>query len=317
MIELRNVNKSYVLKNSRTVVARELTFTFPSGQSIGLLGRNGAGKSSLLRMIAGTVLPDSGEILSTGSISWPVGFAGSFHPELSGAQNVRFVARLYGVDSDAMIDFVRDFAELGEHFHLPVRSYSSGMRSRLAFGMSMAVPFDTYLIDEVTAVGDAAFSAKSKAILKDRLEQSGAIIVSHSMRLLRRLCTAGALLHEGQLFYYDDINEAIEHHEVMMRGALPSWMWDEQTQDDADTNEDGLSEIPTASARSERTRKIGLRPGARRRKLRRAQMSDKATSEPFDRHPEGAAQREAAGPLTRRVARPRKASRDIQKADDP
>ncbi|MGP3699878.1 ABC transporter ATP-binding protein [Rhodobacter sp. NSM] len=232
MIQLFGVNKSYILNNTCKTVARDLNFTFPSGKSIGLLGRNGAGKSSLLRMIAGTVLPDSGYIISTGTISWPVGFAGSFHPELSGAQNVRFVARLYGVDTEAMIDFVREFAEIGEHFHLPVRSYSSGMRSRLAFGISMAVSFDTYLIDEVTAVGDAAFSAKSKAILRDRLELSGAIIVSHSMRLLKRLCTSGAVLHDGQLFYYESIDEAIEQHEAMMLGALPPWMRSETATDE-------------------------------------------------------------------------------------
>lgn len=224
MIELRNVCKSYVLNGTRKVVARDLNFTFPTGESVGLLGRNGAGKSSLLKMIAGTMLPDSGEIVSTGTISWPVGFSGSFHPELTGAQNVRFVARLYGVDTEAMIEFVRDFAEIGEHFHLPVRSYSSGMRSRLAFGTSMAVPFDTYLIDEVTAVGDAAFSAKSNAILRERLERSGAVIVSHSMPLLKKLCTSGAVLHEGQLFYYDRIEKAVNHHEHMMQGVLPPWM---------------------------------------------------------------------------------------------
>ncbi|ULB12041.1 ABC transporter ATP-binding protein (plasmid) [Cereibacter azotoformans] len=224
MIELRNVTKTYILNGTHRTVARDLSFTFPTGESVGLLGRNGAGKSSLLRMIAGTLLPDSGEIVSTGTISWPVGFAGSFHPELTGAQNVRFVARLYGIDTEEMVEFVRDFAEIGQHFHLPVRSYSSGMRSRLAFGVSMAVPFDTYLIDEVTAVGDAAFNAKSNAVLRNRLETSGAIIVSHSMSLLKKLCKSGAVLHDGQLFYYEEIGKAVEHHEHMMKGILPPWM---------------------------------------------------------------------------------------------
>jgi capsular polysaccharide transport system ATP-binding protein len=224
MIELRHVNKTYAIRGTRKVVARDLTFTFPTGESVGLLGRNGAGKSSLLRMIAGTMSPDSGEILSTGTISWPVGFAGSFHPDLTGAQNARFVARIYGVDTDEMVDFVRDFAGLGEHFWLPVRTYSSGMRSRLAFGVSMAIPFDTYLIDEVTSVGDAAFRAKSEAILDDRLAGSGAIIVSHSMDLLRRMCKSGAVLENGRIFYYARVERAIEHHEHIMQGALPPWM---------------------------------------------------------------------------------------------
>ena len=224
MIELRNLRKLFSVNGRVKIVARNINFTFPSGVSVGLLGRNGAGKSTLLSMIAGTTAPDRGEILSDGRISWPVGFAGSFHPDMTGAQNAKFVARIYGADTDEMLDFVRDFAGLGQHFHLPTRTYSSGMRSRLAFGISMAIRFDTYLIDEVTAVGDAAFAAKSNAILKDRLKDSGAIIVSHSMDLLRRLCTSGVVLEDGRLFYYQRIERAIEHHDYNMRGALPPWM---------------------------------------------------------------------------------------------
>lgn len=224
MIEFRSLNKRFSVNGSVKVVARDISFVMPSGEAVGLLGRNGAGKSTLLSMIAGTTAPDSGEILSSGTISWPVGFAGSFHPDMTGAQNAKFVARIYGADTDEMLDFVRDFAGLGQHFHLPTRTYSSGMKSRLAFGISMAIPFDTYLIDEVTAVGDAAFAAKSNAILKDRLRSSGAVIVSHSMPLMRELCTSGMVLENGRLFYYARIERAIEHHEFIMRGARPPWM---------------------------------------------------------------------------------------------
>ncbi|MBE2274702.1 MAG: ABC transporter ATP-binding protein [Rhodobacteraceae bacterium] len=224
MIELRNLKKRFVLNGSVKVVAHNINVVFPTGEAVGLLGRNGAGKSSLLGMISGRIAPDSGEILSSGTISWPVGFAGSFHNEMTGAQNTKFVARIYGADTDAMVDFVRDFAALGQHFHLPVRTYSSGMRSRLAFGISMALPFDTYLIDEVTATGDAAFTAKSSAILKDRLKVASAIIVSHSMHLLESMCTSGAVLDNGRLFFYARIQKAIEHHEYLMRGAMPPWM---------------------------------------------------------------------------------------------
>lgn len=224
MIELRHLNKTYVVNGIRKVVARDLSFTFPAGQSVALLGRNGAGKSSLLRMIAGVMDPDSGAVIRTGSVSWPVGFAGSFHGDLTGAQNAKFIARIYGVDTDGMVDFVRDFCGLGEHYHLPVRTYSSGMRARLAFGCSMAIRFDTYLIDEVTAVGDGAFRAKSEVILMDRLRTSGAIVVAHGMELLRRICTAGVVLENGRLFYYPRIERAIEHHEHVLRGVLPPWM---------------------------------------------------------------------------------------------
>jgi len=189
---------------------------FPSGVSVGLLGRNGAGKSTLMEMIGGTMKPDSGSIDVQGTVSWPVGFKGSFHKELTGTQNTRFIARVYGVDTDTLLDYVKDFAELGSHMNMPVRSYSSGMRSRLAFGVSIGIPFDTYLVDEVTSVGDAAFKRKSRLAFMERMEHAGAIVVTHSMRQLRKLCQAGAVLEGGKLTYYDNIDDAIAvHHENM------------------------------------------------------------------------------------------------------
>ena len=212
MIEFRNLTKRFFIRGQRKVVADNINLVFPAGRSVGLLGRNGAGKSTLLKMIAGTMDPTEGEIISHGTMSWPVGFAGSFHSELTGAQNARFIARIYGVDTDEMIDFVRDFANLGGHFNLPFRTYSSGMKSRLAFGISMAVPFDTYLVDEVTSVGDAAFRKKSGEVFRARMEHAGAVVVSHGMGQIREMCDAGAVLESGHLYYYDDVNEAIEHH---------------------------------------------------------------------------------------------------------
>nr|WP_111298782.1 ABC transporter ATP-binding protein [Paracoccus saliphilus] len=220
MIHLHNLCKTYTLNGRHKVVADNINATFPSGMSIALLGRNGAGKSSLLRMISGAMLPTSGKILSTGTISWPVGFAGSFNGELTGEQNCRFVARVYGVDTDELLYFVEDFAELGDHFRLPLRSYSSGMRSRLAFGLSMAVPFDTYLVDEVSAVGDAAFRAKSNRVFKERMANAGAIVVAHSMGMLRTNCEAGAVLENGKLSFYPDLEEAIEVHMTNMQRTM-------------------------------------------------------------------------------------------------
>lgn len=212
MIRLENLTKVFRLNGRRKIVADKITASFPTGRAVGLLGRNGAGKSSLLQMIAGTLEPTSGRILSDGSVSWPVGFAGSFHRDLTGEQNVRFIARVYGIDTDEMCDFVERFAELGPHFRLPFRSYSSGMRSRLAFGASMAVPFDTYLIDEVTAVGDARFKEKSNELLAERLEGASAIVVSHSISSLRKICSSGAVLENGKLHYHSRLNDAIAHH---------------------------------------------------------------------------------------------------------
>lgn len=216
MIRLENLCKTHVLQGRRKIVARNIFATFPAGVSVGLLGRNGAGKSTLLQMIAGTLAPDRGEVLRRGTVSWPVGFAGSFHPDLTGAQNVRFIARIYGVDTDDLTGFVEDFAELGSHFHLPLRSYSSGMRSRLAFGCSMGIRFDTYLVDEVTSVGDALFRQKSERVFRARMADSGAIVVSHSMALLERLCTAGAVLEQGRLVFYPRIATAIAHYTALL-----------------------------------------------------------------------------------------------------
>jgi capsular polysaccharide transport system ATP-binding protein len=216
VIALRGLTKSFLLHGSRTVIADRIDCVFPTGVAVALLGRNGAGKSSLLQMIAGTMDPDEGEIVSDGFISWPVGFAGSFHADLTGAQNVRFVARVYGVDTDELVAFVRDFAELGEHFHLPFRTYSSGMRSRLAFGCSMGIQFDTYLVDEVTSVGDSTFKAKSARVFRERMRRSGAVVVSHSMGMVRRLCEAGAVLEEGRLTYFPEVGDAIDHYEAMV-----------------------------------------------------------------------------------------------------
>jgi len=218
MIRLENVTKVFVLNGRRKVVADNITAVFPSGTSVALLGRNGAGKSTLLQMIAGTADTTRGRITSTGSISWPVGFAGSFHPDLTGLQNVRFTGRIYGADTDELVDFVEDFADLGVHFRLPFRTYSAGMRSRLSFGLSMGIAFDTYLVDEVTAVGDAAFRDRSTALFKARMANAGAVVVSHSMGLVRQMCTAGAVLEQGHLTYYEDLDAAIDQHDRNMKG---------------------------------------------------------------------------------------------------
>lgn len=221
MIELRNLTKRFFMRGQERIPINNISTIFPSGVSVGLLGRNGAGKTTLLKMISGAMDPTSGEILTTGAISWPVGFAGSFHPDMTGIQNTRFVGRIYGVDTDQLVDFVYEFSELGRQFNMPVRSYSSGMRSRLAFGVSMGIPFDTYLVDEVTSVGDQAFRDKSNQVFKARLSQAGAIMVSHSTAMIRTNCSAGAVLEEGQLTYYEDIEEAISVHLANMKKDRP------------------------------------------------------------------------------------------------
>lgn len=216
MIELQNLTKSFPSKWGRKYIFRDLNLTFPTGMSVALMGRNGAGKSTLLQIIAGNMNPDSGKIVREGSLSFPVGFAGSFHRDLSGAQNTRFIARIYGVDTSELMEFVQDFTALGRNFYLPLRGYSSGMKARLAFAVSMGIHFDTYLVDEVTSVGDRAFRNRSTEVFRDRMAHSGAVVVTHSIAEMRNLCQAGVVLESGEAHFYDDIDEALDAHKRTM-----------------------------------------------------------------------------------------------------
>lgn len=216
MIRFENLTKSFWIRGEQKIVIDNLDVTLPTGKSLALLGRNGAGKSTLLQIISGTMRPDSGRVLSDGTISWSVGLGAFLHRELTGAQNVRFIARIYGIDTDELIAFVEDFSELGQHFHMPVRSYSQGMRARLGFGASMGIHFDTYLVDEVTAVGDAAFKRKSRAVFRERVKNASAIMVSHDMAQVRAFCDAGIVLENGHLEYFDDLEKAILLHQQLM-----------------------------------------------------------------------------------------------------
>jgi len=216
VIRLENLSKSFHTRWGRKVVIDDASVTFPSGVSVALLARNGAGKSTLMGMIGGTIQPSSGRIVKSGTVSWPVGFRGSFHRDMTGAQNTRFVARIYGVETQELLEFVEDFAELGPHFHSPVRTYSAGMMSRLAFGVSIGIPFDTYLVDEVTSVGDADFKRKSRLVFLERMKHAGAVVVTHSMGQVRKLCQAGVVLENGKLIYFEDVEAAIARHQENM-----------------------------------------------------------------------------------------------------
>lgn len=214
MIALQDVSKSYATLSGSNLVLDSISFEFPARTNIGILGRNGAGKSTLLRLIAGTEQPDSGRIVRLGQVSWPIGFAGGFNGSLSGEENCRFVARIYGADIDEVVGFTMEFAALGEYFQMPVRTYSSGMRARLAFGLSMAIEFDAYLVDEVTAVGDATFQEKCRRAFQARSDRSSVIIVSHNLRTVRDYCERCAVLRDGKLTSFDSVEEARELYEA-------------------------------------------------------------------------------------------------------
>lgn len=218
MIRFENVTKTFRLKGAPDkVIVRDLNMIIPRGRSVALLGRNGAGKSSFLQLISGSLKPDSGRIVRECRVSWPLGFAGSFHKALTGVQNIRFVARIYGVNVDELIEYVREFSELGDFLHQPVGIYSSGMKARLAFGVSMGIRFDVYLVDEVTAVGDTNFKLKCRQAFETRLGDSDVIMVSHGVNALRTYCDCGIVLENGRIEYYEDIEDAIERHEENMR----------------------------------------------------------------------------------------------------
>ena len=217
MIRFENLTKGFEVNGQRKLVIDDLTLTIETGRSLALLGRNGAGKSTLMSIIAGNMRPDAGQVVSDGTISWPIGQTGSVHPQMTGAQNVRFLARVYGVDTTELTAFVEDFAQLGDHFHMPVRTYSAGMRARLSFGLSMGIKFDIYLIDEVTSAGDAAFRARSAALFHERMASSDAIMVNHNLAELREFCSAALLLEHGKLSYFEDLDEAIELHKRSLR----------------------------------------------------------------------------------------------------
>lgn len=209
MVELVNISKTYKLKGIRKVIFESLCVRFEKGRNMAIMGPNGAGKSTLLRLIAGTEQPDSGRIIRNVNVSWPLGFAGGFNGSMTGLENVRFVSRIYGQETERIIDYVYEFSELGKSMRLPIKTYSSGMKARLAFGLSMAIDFDCYLIDEITAVGDANFKRKSKAALEQKLDHSRIIMVSHSMETIKSYCDCGLLLtHEG-LSYHDDVESLL------------------------------------------------------------------------------------------------------------
>jgi len=214
MIELENVTKAYATNTGSNVVLDAVSFSFAPHTNIGVLGKNGAGKSTLLRVIAGTEQPDSGKVIRQGTVSWPIGFSGGFNGSLSGEENCRFVARIYGHDVDEVVGFTMEFAELGEYFYMPVKTYSSGMRARLAFGLSMAIEFDAYLVDEVTAVGDARFQQKCRQAFQERSGRSSVIIVSHQLATIRDYCEHCAVLSRGRLHYFSSIEEARRMYEA-------------------------------------------------------------------------------------------------------
>lgn len=217
MIEFDGVSKSYPTPIGRRIILEDVTLRLQLGVSYGVLGPNGAGKSTLLRLISGAERPDAGRITRRARVSWPLGFSGGFHNSLTGRENVQFVARVYGEAPREVIAFVEDFSELREYMDMPVGTYSSGMRARLAFGLSLAIDFDCYLVDEITAVGDYRFQKRCAEAFQERRRTSSIIMVSHAVGTIQQYCDAGAILADGKVHVFDTIQEASKiYHAALM-----------------------------------------------------------------------------------------------------
>ncbi len=216
MIHFRDVSKFYRTRRGTNVVLRDASFDFEIGHNYGILGGNGAGKSTLLRMISGGEPPSRGKITRRVRVSFPLGFSGTFNGYLTARQNATFVARVYRSDIRRVLDFVWDFSELGPYFDMPINTYSSGMRAKFSLGLSFAIDFDVYLVDEVTEVGDARFRAKSAQAFRERVKRSDVIMVTHNSNTIKAYCDRGAVLKDGRIEFFPTIEEAVKMHSRYM-----------------------------------------------------------------------------------------------------
>lgn len=212
MISVEHVSKQYQMRGGMRTVLDDINFSLQKGEKVGILGRNGAGKSTLIRLISGVEPPTTGEIKRTMSISWPLAFSGAFQGSLTGMDNLRFICRIYNVDIDYVKNFTEEFSELGQYLYESVKRYSSGMKARLAFALSLAVEFDCYLIDEVIAVGDSRFADKCKYELFEKRKDRSIILVSHSHSAMKQYCDNAMVLEKGHMHQFEDMDKAYEYY---------------------------------------------------------------------------------------------------------
>jgi capsular polysaccharide transport system ATP-binding protein len=217
LIELTNVTKTYPTRQGPRVVLDRVNLQVPKGRKLGIFGRNGSGKSTLIRMISGAELPTSGRIKRGISVSWPLAFGGAFQQYLTGLDNLRFICRIYGVDFRRVVPFVEDFTELGIYLREPVLHYSSGMRARLAFALSMAIEFDCFLIDEIIAVGDSRFHDKCLHELFEKRKDRALILVSHDDRMIKTYCDSACVMTAGRLAAHESVEAAFDFYQTCVQ----------------------------------------------------------------------------------------------------
>jgi capsular polysaccharide transport system ATP-binding protein len=213
MINLQNVTKRYATRHGDVTVLDDVNLVVKPTEKLGILGRNGAGKSTIIRLISGAEMPSSGRVTRQMTVSWPLAFGGAFQGTLTGLDNLRFICRVYGVSTEDKIDYVQDFSELGRYLHEPVKTYSAGMRARLAFAISMVVEFDCFLIDEIVAVGDARFHQKCNIELFEKRKDRALILVSHDPGYIRAHCQSAAVLVKGKLTPFANVDDAFAYYE--------------------------------------------------------------------------------------------------------
>lgn len=222
MIRLESVTKYFKTKNGRKYILNNVSLEIPDKKNVGILGRNGAGKSTTLRMLGGIEFPNSGKIVSNVSFSWPMAQSLGFIPNMSSKDNIKFVCRIHDKSEEEtkeIIEFVKAFAEIGDYFDMPMKTYSSGMKGRVSFGLSLAFDFDYLLIDETLATGDSVFKEKAKSALEDKINNCNILLVNHGLKVLHDMCEVGIMLHEGQLYYFDSIDDAIKEYQQINKRA--------------------------------------------------------------------------------------------------
>lgn len=209
MIAFENVSKSFWTGKTRKVIFERASFKVELGNSLGILARNGTGKTTLINMMAGLEKPDEGRIIRASRISFPLGFMGGINSKHSAVENSRYIARLYGLDPDYVESFCRWLTAIDEYFDMPVGTYSAGMRSRFSFSLMLALEFDIYLIDEgMPSSTDVEFNRKAGQILRQRLKNATVIIVSHQAQTLEKFARSAAVMRNGQLYMFDTLEEA-------------------------------------------------------------------------------------------------------------
>lgn len=219
MIRFQNVGMTYHARNLRKTVLRDATFTIRPGDALAICGANGAGKSTLMRLLAGVEMPTAGRVRRSMTVSWPIGFTSAFQSSLTGADNVRFIARIYRREGERVLHFVEDFAQLGPYLYQPVKTYSAGMQARLAFAISLAIDFQCYLVDEITGAGDERFRERYHDALVQRRHSGTLVMVSHAPETLKAFCTSGAVLHNARLTFFSTVGEALDVHQWYQRRA--------------------------------------------------------------------------------------------------